>query len=349
MCLEIVKQASADMNSIVLGLDSTMVGTEQAFQAIPNTNVQFAPSRNRWLMFNRIITLLKEERPDAIMIYTFGVNHLLIAFAARLTGVSPVLVTAQNTPPKGHGRWKWKVIVILSRLMQVPIQSCSRAVQDELLDLGVGLPGGSDVIHNGCDVSDIYLSADDARKLNTKNPGPFVIGMVARLDRIKDQPTLIRAFAKLVSTNPERPVELWLVGDGDLHNELKQLVGELGITDRVRFLGTRDDIPELLGQIDIFAFSTTRAEGFGIALIEAMAAGLPVIASDVPACREVLQDGEGGILVPAGSVDKWSEELQQCMNNPSLRSRLANQARLLAETRYSTRACYQKWMAALGI
>ena len=122
--------------------------------------------------------------------------------------------------------------------------------------------------------------------------------MVARLDPIKDQATLIRAFAQVVKEHPR--AELWLVGDGTRAAELCELAAAEGVADGVVFWGPRSDVPELLGQMDVFAFSTSRDEGFGIALIEAMAAGLPVVASDVPACREVLGSGAAGVLVPPG-------------------------------------------------
>jgi glycosyltransferase involved in cell wall biosynthesis len=77
------------------------------------------------------------------------------------------------------------------------------------------------------------------------------------------------------------------------------LARDLGVAAAVEFLGTRRDVPELLGRSDLFVFSTTAQEGLGSVLLEALAAGLPVVATDVPACRETLRDGEFGRLVPA--------------------------------------------------
>ena len=88
------------------------------------------------------------------------------------------------------------------------------------------------------------------------------------------------------------------------------------------FWGPRSDVPELLGQMDVFAFSTTRDEGFGIALIEAMAAGLPVVASDVPACREVLDDGAAGILVPAGDPAPLAQAIGALLSSERAKSGL---------------------------
>ena len=87
------------------------------------------------------------------------------------------------------------------------------------------------------------------------------------------------------------------------------------LIQRKYFLGIRLDITKLLAKADIFALSTTQDEGFGIVLIEAMAAGLPIIASDVPACREVLDDGNAGILVPSKRVDIWIKEINILINS----------------------------------
>ena len=120
--------------------------------------------------------------------------------------------------------------------------------------------------------------------------GRLVIGMVARLDPIKDQATLIRAFADGREGAP--------AGGTVADRGRREGVASCAIWPPPKASPTASSSggraatsPELLGQMDVFAFSTTRDEGFGIALIEAMAAGLPVVASDVPACREVLGDG----------------------------------------------------------
>ena len=94
---------------------------------------------------------------------------------------------------------------------------------------------------------------------------------------------------------------------------------ELNLDYKKIFLDSRNNIPELLANADIFAFSTTAEEGFGIVLIEAMAAGLPIIATDVPACREVLDNGKAGILVPTKRVDIWTKEITELLDSKKIR------------------------------
>jgi glycosyltransferase involved in cell wall biosynthesis len=125
--------------------------------------------------------------------------------------------------------------------------------------------------------------------------------MVARLEGHKDQPTLIRAARTLKTRG--RNIRVWLVGEGSRRQELERLVETEGVADVVEFLGMRKDVAALIRQMHLFAFSTMPDEGLGIALIEAMASGIPVVASDVGACREVLDSGRLGILVtPADPV-----------------------------------------------
>jgi len=120
----------------------------------------------------------------------------------------------------------------------------------------------------------------------------------------------------------------------------------LGLDPEKVFLGRRSDIPELLGQADLFAFSTTAAEGFGISMIEALAAGLPVIASDVPACREVLLDGAAGELLPAGDAAIWARRLKELMGSSEQRQELADWA-LKHAASYDIRHTAQQWYQLL--
>jgi glycosyltransferase involved in cell wall biosynthesis len=96
------------------------------------------------------------------------------------------------------------------------------------------------------------------------------------------------------------PIEVWIIGDGSRRPELERLITELGMGDSVKLLGVRRDIPELLARLDAFTFAVKPDEGLGVALVEAMAAGVPIVASDVGACREVLDGGDlGTLVVPA--------------------------------------------------
>src|SRR5690606_25381700 len=114
----------------------------------------------RWMT-----ALIKEERPDGIIVYAFGATHLLVSLAARLGNSRvPVLVSAGNPPARGRDRWKWRAIVLGSHVLRVPVHSCSHIVECELRGLGLGLPDGSHVIHNGCEVVGIAEQARTAKQ-----------------------------------------------------------------------------------------------------------------------------------------------------------------------------------------
>jgi len=148
-------------------------------------------------------------------------------------------------------------------------------------------------VYNSVRGEAIARRAGAARAAWRRDPEERVLLMVATLEGHKDHATLLRAGAILTAQG--RKVRIRLAGDGSKRRELEALARDLGCP--VEFLGSRKDVPELLGQADLFVFATTAQEGLGIVLLEAMAAGLPVLASDVPACRELLAAGRWGTLI----------------------------------------------------
>ena len=104
------------------------------------------------------------------------------------------------------------------------------------------------------------------------------------------------------------------------------LADSLGLESSQIFLGNRDDIPELLGQSDLFAYSTTSAEGAPFALIEALGAGLPIVASRAAACPEILADGFSGLLLPMADIPAWSAALHYLWANSERRKQLSLRA-----------------------
>src|SRR5207248_2428186 len=107
-----------------------------------------------------------------------------------------------------------------------------------------------------------------------------------------------------------------LAGEGSLRATLQAEAHDLGCAGAVEFLGTRLDVPELLAHARLFVFSTTRQEGLGTVLFEALAVGLPVVASDVPACREALRGGEFGRLVPPGDSAALADAICHSLADP---------------------------------
>lgn len=154
-------------------------------------------------------------------------------------------------------------------------------------------------IPNGIRVGKFHPASADARRrlcaVLALPQGTRLAGFVGRLNWAKDHATLIRAFRQVQEQLPASA--LVLIGDGPLKPELMELVVAEGVVDRVRFLGDRSDIHELLSGLDLFVMSSV-TEGYSIALLEACAAALPIVATRVGGNAEIVRDGVNGILVP---------------------------------------------------
>lgn len=175
------------------------------------------------------------------------------------------------------------------------------------------------VIHNGIDLSQFKPSHNREKirnelKIDKDN---FVIGTVARLS----PPKGIDKFVEIARfMQNEKAVKFVIVGDGELRSELERLVVSGNLTDKVIFTGSREDIPDILSAFETF-LSTSNWEAFGIALVEAMAVGVPIVAFAINGVTEVI-DKECGILIPYGETDKTVEALGFLKNNPEKRKQM---------------------------
>jgi glycosyltransferase involved in cell wall biosynthesis len=156
----------------------------------------------------------------------------------------------------------------------------------------------------------------------------FVLGKVATMTAKKDHPTLLRALA---GEGPIAQVHLMLVGTGPVEQDVRRLAGELGISDRVTFLGSRDDVFELLPLLDAFVLSS-RHEGFPISLVEAMATGLPCVATTVGGIPEILRHEVNGLLVPPGRPDELRAAITRFVTETALAAACGTAARSSAES-----------------
>jgi glycosyltransferase involved in cell wall biosynthesis len=165
-------------------------------------------------------------------------------------------------------------------------------------------------------------------------PRPFegpTIGSVGRLDRQKGYDVLLLALAEL----PE--AALVLVGDGPERRRLEAVAGDLGVGDRVRFAGWQAEPRRHLTTFDVFALPS-RFEGFPLAIVEAMLAGLPVAATAVGSVPEAVREGETGLLVPPAKPDALAAALRRLLDDPALRDRLGADGRALALERFTAAA-----------
>jgi glycosyltransferase involved in cell wall biosynthesis len=159
-------------------------------------------------------------------------------------------------------------------------------------------------------------------------PGDLVIGSVGRLVEQKDYPTQLHAFALAAARVPS--LRMAIAGDGPLRPMLEQLARELAIADRVRFLGHWQDVPALLRSVDLFVMAS-KFEPFGLALLEAKAAGLPIVATVVNETREILAEGKSGALTPSGDAPAMAALLVKLAQDGECRARFGACAQIEAQ------------------
>lgn len=291
----------------------------------------------------RLSAVFRQDGIESVLSYSFG-NHAWVSMAARLAGVRRCYVTVQGSPTRDRStRRKSSVLAHLARPFCTGEIAASKQVRDELVR-GLRLPAQRvQVVNNACHVSEISDRAAKVRRHRKKNDPPIIL-MVARMDDAKDQPTLIQACAQLIRSG--LPLRLRFAGDGPERTKHEVLCRSEGIEDSVEFLGSRKDIPELLGQCDL-AILATHTEGLPVVLIEAMSAGTPVIATDIPVCREVLDSGRCGLLVPPRNAEALADAIRRLLEDDALRDRLTREGFTKAVEFYDIKQFVRRYTALL--
>lgn len=293
-----------------------------------------------WACYFRLWKVLRQLRPD--LVHTYNSGALDAAPVAKLAGVRRVVHAERGRSaedPNGESR-KYRALrrwlaPFIDRYLAV-----SRDLRDWLTEK-VGIdPERVVYLPNGIDVADFAISPSrkDTRPLlgSFAPADTIVIGTVGRLDPVKDQAGLLAAFKLLCDSLPEAGgrLRLAIVGEGPERQTLEARITELGLRERVCLFGNRPDVAAILAELDIFALSSI-AEGMPGVVLEAMAAGLPVVATDVGGVGEVVSDGTTGLMVPAGNPAAMSQALSDYVLDASLRVRHGGAGRRAAETRFS--------------
>ena len=227
----------------------------------------------------------------------------------------------------------------MDRLVAVSENVCS--------ELHQRLPGAAcHVIPNGIDMQRFSLngsfSIDTYRQACGFSATDQIIGAVGRLVPEKGYGYLLEAVAVLATRHAG--LRLLIVGDGEQREQLENQAGELGISDRVHFAGVRDDIPELLEMIDIFCM-TSLSEGLPMALLEAMAAGKPVVATSVGDIPNAVSTRDTGLLVAPGEPRALSEALQALLASPDSAARMGQAGRRFVTQRFGNQRMAEKYAA----
>ncbi len=270
---------------------------------------------------------------------------MLGRWAARFARV-PVIVHT----PHGHVFYGYygRILTKLFILMEKFTASFTDAIitltprgKDEHVKLGIAAQERFHVVHSGVDI-DRYRAAGADPEVKRKELGltrgePIVLS-VGRLEPVKGHRYLINAVPSVLKELPQARV--LLCGDGALRGELEGLARNLGVAEEVIFLGEREDVPELLAASDLFVLPSLN-EGMGRAVVEAMAAGKAVIATDVGGVPDLVADGESGLMVEAESPEQLAGAIVMLLKDEDLRRKMGVEGKNRAEE-YSIDAMLEK-------
>lgn len=283
-----------------------------------------ADSRYDWRFVTRFLRLLKEQRPDVVH------THLPRADLAAALGkfLHPSIIWVSSVHDIYNKSWsgRWAVPLFSSIWRQADsVVAISHAVKQWLVDDQGLLPGNVRVVHYGIELERFSRATVNLRERWCLNGGA-VIGSIGRLEPRKAHDCLIEAMAAAFESAANACLLIAGHDPWGYGKDLQALINDLELEKRVKLVGFQDDVPSFLGALDVFAFAS-RSEGFGQVVIEAMAAGKPVVASKIPPLTEIVIEGETGLLVEPRDAKSFAEALTHLLIDPVERRRMGMRGR----------------------
>lgn len=303
---------------------------------LPKENVIRLPLRNALdAKSARALAKLTGSNKIEIVHAHMARDYPLAAYAARRNSGVRLIVTRH-------------VLFPLSRLHKVTLARVSRviavsnAVERRLRAQSLVPPEKITVVHNGIDwrrteiARSRFQRAEFCRRWDLPEKG-LLVGSVGTLTPLKGHEDFLKAAAQVKELVPGAFFVISGV-DGSTRHEhrtfLERLIPQLGLADRVRLIGWMDDVTELFCALDVFV-SASQSESFGLAIVEAMAAGAAVVATETEGAREIIHDGETGVLVPVGGVETMARAIASLLVEQEKRRQMADNARAVVQARFS--------------
>lgn len=303
--------------------------------ALPTQNFFTLPLRNALDIVSalQLARLVRELQVDIIHAH-LARDYVPAALAARMTPRARLVITRH-------------VLFPMSRAHRLALSNTARviavsgAVAHALRARNIFPEAKIRVVHNAIDfarLDDSLRGYDrDAYRRRLSSDSPFLVGTVGELSTVKGQEDFVRA-ASLVARTKGDAVQFLIVGDdhsrrGENRARLEALVAELGLRTRVRLLGRSAELARLLSALDVFV-SASRSEAFGLALVEAMACGTPVVATTTEGAREIIEDGATGMLVNVGDAAAMAAAIETLLDDARRRVALSTAASATARTRF---------------
>jgi len=284
------------------------------------------PMKRAWDLFavQKLVALIRRERVDLVNTHS-SVDAWLGGMAARLARIPVVRSRHVSIPIRRR-------LNPVYTLLADRVITSGEAIRRLVIAAGVS-PDRVVAVPAGVDLAAFSRPAGGDRVRREFGLSRPVIGSIAMFRGSKGHDLLLEAFDRLRGQFPE--ARLLLVGDGIRRSWVESLARERGLNGWVTFTGFREDVPDLLGAMDCFALASTRTEGVPQSLLQALAAGVPVVASAVGGIPEAIEDGATGLLVPPGDPGALAAALGSVLKDPESARRRAAAGRALVAARFS--------------
>lgn len=315
--------------------------------------------RRDWSAFWQLVRLIRAFRPHVVHTHTAKAGALG-RLAAALCRVPVVVHTYHGHVFDGYfPPLQTRLLVAAERLLAwrtSALIAVTDRVRRDVLARGIGRPDRVVVVPLGLDLEPMQAAPARRGELRAElglAPGTPLVGIVARLVPVKAHETFLQAVRDIA---PVRPDAVFLiVGDGERRGALDAMARALGVEDRVRFLGWRADLDRLYADLDVVVL-TSKNEGSPVALIEAMAAGRPVVSTRAGGVEDVVTDGVTGRVVPVGDAGAVARAIVDLLDDPAEAARLGDAARTAVVERFGSQrlvddidALYRRLLAARGV
>lgn len=282
----------------------------------------------------RLRRLVRERRFDTVFSFLMHANVVAAVAAGGWGDGVRFIQSIQTTQP--WPRWHWWLQSWAhegAERVVVPSNSVAEAARE-----WAGVPREKVVvISNAVDLPELVPPRPDPRP-------PYRIGFIGRIHPVKRIPDLLRAVALL----PADYARVEIFGDGPARGEVESTVSSLGLEDRVSMHGTVAGSANALASIDVLVLPS-EAEGMPVVPLEAMAAGVPVVATDVPGTRDVVTDEQNGLLVPPGDTQTLARAIRRVLEDATLRQRLTDAGRREVAARFSWPAVLEQYRDLLRL